>query len=126
MNKKFYVPFETAQALKEKGYPQSDAEFYYSMFESIASGDIHERAKLEALYKERFSIMIKYLVASPTYHEVLDWLQEKGHPIESACVREYSDSDLNWICGIGHTSTKVYSTREEALNAGILKALEML
>ena len=126
MNKKFYVPFETAQALKEKGYPQFDAEFYYSMFDSSVLGYIHERTKLEALYNEKFSIMLKYLVAAPTYHEVVDWLEGKGCPIESACVREYSDSDLNWICGIGHTSTKVYSTREEALNAGILKALEML
>lgn len=29
MNSKFYVPFETAKQLKEKGYPQKFADWYY-------------------------------------------------------------------------------------------------
>lgn len=132
MNVKFYVPFQTAQALKEKGYPQSDAEFYYSMFDSSVLGYIHERTKLESLYNEKFSIMLECLVAAPTYHEVVDWLEEKGITIEVKKHYITNNDDYGWKSYIQRSEYDrefvkfVMTTREEAINAAIIKALEKL
>lgn len=130
MNNKFFVPFNTARQLKEKGYPQSDAEYYYNMFDS-AFGHIHERTKLEASYNEKFSIMLKYSLAAPTYHEVVDWLYEKKICI--TCHPAYSyEGQYNGFQYEMQTYDEedypddIYRTREEALNAAILKALEMI
>ncbi len=131
MNSKFFVPFETAKQLKEKGYNEVNDYVY-----SIGVEDGKECIELrqidyEYLFNDTNSDIdadkfTPNICTAPTYHEVVDWLEGKGYPIESACVREYSDSDVKWICGVGYTSTKIHSTREEALNAAILKALEMI
>ena len=113
MDKKFFVPFETAQRLKEKGYPQ-ESDYIY------CSGEKQRR------YLTPYQMNIINAVAAPTYHEVVDWLLGKGYPIESACIREYSDSDVKWLCGVEYTRTRICPTREEALNETILKVLEKL
>lgn len=117
MDAKFLVPFETARQLKEKGYPQDKSDYGY-----FDNGDSHPIIMFPA---DNFDC------AAPTYHEVLDWLQGKGlcitcgEPLVKQFASQYTATVLNnnineWcMCGI-------YPTREEALNAAILKALEMI
>lgn len=116
MDKKYFVPYETAKLLKEKGYPEY-ADIFYDANGCLVN--ISARNNYDAP-------IVLPVIAAPTYHEVLDWLQGKGYPIESACVREYSDSDWMWICCVAYNATKPHFTHEEALNAAILKALKML
>lgn len=110
MDKKFFVPFKTAQQLREKGYPQESDYGYFD------NGDSHPLIMFPA---DNFDC------AAPTYHEVLDWLEEKG-------VRIYAECCVYWSGFIDKyetdefEKTKLCDTREGALNAAILEALEML
>lgn len=121
MNAKFFVPFETAQRLKEKGYPQDKSDYGY-----FDNGDSHPLIVFPA---DNFDC------AAPTYHEVLDWLEEKGIYVTTLCCLGESDKEDTykiWWKGFmdipphKEQSTLVYHTREESLNACILAALEML
>ena len=64
-------------------------------------------------------------VICPTYHEVLDWLEEKE-------IHIYAEYCNDWVGFIDAGEAKeteatvIYTTREEALNVIILKALEMI
>lgn len=136
MNSKFFVPFETAKLLKEKGYPQDWATKYYDTF---SGGEISLIANKECVscvvegnYRHPLLKRLSNLyIAAPTYHEVVDWLYGKKicitcHP--AYCyygqyngfqyeIQTYDEDDY---------PDDVYCTREEALNAAILKALEMI
>ena len=118
MDKKFFVPFETALLLKKKGY-NGICDYYYAPDKQLYFGVT--RVSNDTLDYENNGTVV-----APTYHEVVDWLLGKGYPIESACIRECSDSDVKWLCGIAYTITRIYLTREEALNEAIIKALEMI
>ena len=116
------MPFETAKALKEKGYPQLDNEWYYN-----PNGEIKLYQVLDEGYKEECPIMLAhYYFAAPTYHEVIDWLEGKGITIVLDCwfdCKKWS----GLIRGRGKSIDISYQdTREEALNAAILKALEII
>lgn len=115
MNKKFIVPFDTARQLREKGY-DVDCYSYYT-----------QNGKL---YHDTFTLNNKWIrigrFLAPTYHEVVDWLEGRK-------VRIYAEYCNGWWYGFIDNSetmeieaTVRYQTREEALNDGILKALEML
>lgn len=123
MDAKFFVPFDTARQLKEKGYPQLDNKHHYNL-----NGDMVTFSGAYEGYTEDALIRIArdFYVAAPTCHEVIDWLIGKGCPLEVFWIK--SDSGLLWFCGVGVECriTKNYSSFEEALNAAILKALEML
>lgn len=110
MKSKFFVPFGTAQLLKKKGYPQDKSDYGY-----FDNGDSHPLIMFPA---DNFDC------AAPTYHEVLDWLEEKGINIGSG--KTYG----KWYCSIDNNfddlTTELYSTREEALNSAIISSLEML
>lgn len=114
MNSKFLVPFETAKALKEKGY-NSLCDCYYEPDKELYLGILVSNMDYEDCGN----------CSAPTYHEVVDWLTGKGYPIEVMCIKgDYGE--LLWFCGVGKVFTKNFCTLEEALNASILKALEML
>lgn len=119
MNSKFFVPFETAKQLKEKGYPQEIDTIHFD-------GRIAHRN----LSTEQMAILC--IVAAPTYHEVVDWLEEKGMciicyaPTIRQPNRRYRASVFVSNINDWGTCKSVYLTREEALNAAILKALEMI
>ena len=81
MNKKFYVPFETAKMLKKAGYPQAGSDMYYN-----SNGELFTRTELEAGYNEEYPIMITDYYASPAYCEVLDWLAGKKIYIDINCT----------------------------------------
>ena len=63
MDAKFFVPFETAQLLRKKGYPQDKSDYGY-----FDNGDSHPLIMFPA---DNFDC------AASTYHEVVDWLYEK-------------------------------------------------
>lgn len=121
MNKKFIVPFDTARQLREKGY-DVDCYSYYT-----------QNGKL---YHDTFTLNNKWIrmgrFLAPTYHEVVDWLEEKGIYICIEVLLEKRgefvfSSYIDWIGNINQeTHVGTYPTREEALNAGILAALKKL
>lgn len=124
MDAKFFVPYETAQLLKEKGY-EAETDYYYNKeTKSITPlRDLKNEWYPDSLQKV---IDARYTPA-PTYHEVLDWLESRGYVIETS----HYDMGL-WMCYINIVSnddidtTKRYETREDALNAAILETLKRL
>lgn len=124
MNKKFIVPFDTARQLREKGY-DVDCYSYYT-----------QNGKL---YHDTFTLNNKWIrmgrFLAPTYHEVVDWLAGKGIRIEVRMAYRFREKQWSWCGYIYIVEDEDYetsqladwcSTREQALNASILKALEML
>lgn len=119
MNEKFFVPFKTAKLLKGKGYPQESDSFqecdlYYYDDGELEAGIAIDTEELDDCFY------------SPTYHEVVDWLEGRK-------VRIYAEYCNGWWYGFIDNSetmeieaTVRYQTREQALNEGILKALKML
>ena len=115
MKSKFLVPFDTAQLLKEKGY-NSLCVCYYRPDKELYLGILVSNMDYEDCGN----------CSAPTYHEVVDWLEGRK-------VRIYAEYCNGWWYGFIDNSetmeieaTVRYKTREEALNDGILKALEML
>ena len=111
MNATYFVPFETAKQLKEKGYPQDKSDYRYFDIKFPADN---------------------FDCAAPTYHEVVDWLEGKGiilqcySPILKQNLGQYTAGVFNSNTNDWGTCKSVYPTREEALNAAILKALKMI
>lgn len=122
MDKKFFVPFETAKALKEKGYPEYADIFYDANFYDANGCFVNNFSR-----SDYDAPIVLPVISSPTYHEVLDWLEGKGKFI-FAEYRVYENYWVGFIRGINGEMEYLFefSTREEALNAGILAALEML
>ena len=133
MNAKFFVPFETAKLLKEKGYPQLESEYHYNI-----NGDMVRFSDDYEGYTEDIIMRIAQdFYAAPIYLEVLDWLIENKiavitvemceilwnmHPIDEAGMRWYCNVRLNDTI----VQTDDFDTRWEAINAAILKALEAI
>lgn len=116
MKSKFLVPFETAKALKEKGY-NSLCDCYYEPDKELYLGILVSNMDYEDCGN----------CSAPTYHEVVDWLYKKGKII----FAEYRAYENDWAGFIGEINGEMkylteFPTREEALNAGVLAALEML
>lgn len=121
MDKKFFVPFKTAKALKEKGYPEYADIFYDANFYDADGFLVNNFSG-----SDYDAPIVLPVISAPTYHEVLDWLEGRK-------VRIYAEYCNGWWYGFIDNSetmeieaTVRYQTREEALNASILKALEML
>lgn len=117
MNSKFFVPFETAKALKEKEY-SGLCDYYYAPDKQLYFGVT--RVSNNTLDYENNGT-----VASPTYHEVVDWFEERK-------VRIYAEYCKGWYGFIDDSkimeveTTNNYPTREQALNEAILRALKKL
>lgn len=140
MNAKFFVPFETARQLKEKGYPQELATKYYDTFSGGEISLITDRECVSCVVEGNvrhplFKRLSELYIAAPTYHEVVDWLWNKDILIKADYLYRDRTERYEWA-GIAiaskedilacDTSTDWGITREEALNAAIIKALEML
>lgn len=124
MKSKFHVPFETAQLLKEKGY-NSLCDCYYMPDKELYLGILVSNMDYEDCGN----------CSAPTYHEVVDWLEGKGIRIEVRMAYRFREKQWSWCGYIYIVEDEDYetsqladwcSTREQALNAGILEALEML
>lgn len=132
MNGKFFVPFDTARQLREKGYPQKLATMYYDTFSGVEISLITDRECVSCVVEGNdrhplFKRLSELYIAAPTYHEVVDWLYKKGKFI----FAEYRAYENDWAGFIGEINGEMkylteFPTREEALNEGILKTLEML
>lgn len=121
MDKKFFVTYQTARQLREKGYPQDKSDYGY-----FDNGDSHPLIMFPA---DNFDC------AAPTYHEVVDWLQGKGVRIEVRMAYHFREKQWSWCGYVYIVEDEDYetsqladwsSTREGALNAGILAALKKL
>lgn len=91
MNDKFFVPFETAEALKEKGFNEE----------------------------------------KPTYHEVVDWLAKAHHIYIGMNIINDVPRPFRYGCEIARRNrrsifTESNPTREAALNAAIVRALQLI
>ena len=131
MDSKYFVPLETAKLLKEKGYPQEFADWYYhESADKLAF--VHNRYVPERVVTGKPTELGIWYIAAPTYHEAVDWLEGKGMCIicYAPTIRQpnrrykasvFIDNTIDWrICNT------TYPTREEALQAAILKALKMI
>ena len=111
MDNKFYVSYEAARLLKEKGY-DGDAEYAY-----------HENGNFS--HWGRNVNDIDYLYAAPTKSEAIDWLDSKGKIIE--VLQDYRGL---WFYVIKESCVGeddvYFPTRLEAEEAAIIKALEQL
>lgn len=136
MDSKYFVPFETAKELKEKGYPQALATKYYKTFNGETTL-LTDRESASCVVEGNTSTpyyarLHNFYVAAPTYHEVVDWLEDKGFIVTVECSYEYSISSelIHAFRSIVYTPEgKVHvsewtTTREFALNDGITKVLE--
>lgn len=126
MDAKFYVPYEMAQLLKEKGY-EAETDYYYNKeTKSITPlRDLKNEWYPDSLQKV---IDARYTPA-PTYHEVLDWLAKNGWYVAigvrlrgrimyvSEAARKLWRPTI--YCG-------AHKTCEDALNAAILETLKRL
>lgn len=72
---------------------------------------------------------------APTFHEVVDWLEGKGIRIEVRMAYQFRERKWSWCGYVYVVEDEDYetsqladwcSTREQALNASIITALEML
>lgn len=131
MKDKFYVPFQIAKMLKEKGYPQDfshndalytlpNGEFYWALDVDIA----RRRSEGEP-------------ILAPTYCDVLDWLIENKIAVITVEMYEImwniypiDETDMSWYCNIRLNDTILrtddFDTRWDAINAAIIKTLKML
>ena len=117
------MPFKTAQLLKEKGY-NSLCDCYYMPDKELYLGILVSNMDYEDCGN----------CSSPTYHEVVDWLEGKG--IYITCYAPLSKPVGRYAISVFNSNTNnindwglcrdAYPTRNEALNEAILKALEML
>lgn len=147
MNEKFHVPFETAKLLKEKGYNESN-DYVYDRCANDGKECIEiKNVDFEYQFNSTNSDIdadIEFtsnICTAPTYHEVVDWLEREKeiyittYRVVMAYVVETPQGTikekLGWkgcaeVPSGAEEDTDTFITREEALNAGILKALEML
>ena len=114
MNGKFYVSLEAARLLKEKGYNE---ECDCAIDED---GDIYvcEYRMNQDLPKWKWSC--------PTKAEAIDWLESNGKIIE--VLQDYRGQwfyVIKEVC-VSEDDNTYFSTRLEAEEAAIIKALELL
>lgn len=117
MNSKFHVSLEAARLLREKGYNEK-CTFAYT---DISNGsDINGRIVFNC---NDYPVGI---YPCPTKAEAIDWLERKGMCI--VVIRRTIDNKVGWRYVI-YNQTEIisgFSTRLEAEEDAIIKALELL
>ncbi len=135
------MPFETAQQLKNAGYPQYDVnrtimcgdDYYYENNSGILSicGYALDVNGIHTYPENRLHIE-DYTVA-PKYCEAIDWL-EKERDISVNAFPYYNTDTCSWKFQyfiffkelvLRNEISEKYPSREKALNAGILRAIKM-
>lgn len=120
MDNKFYVSYEVAKLLKEKGYDRECISYYYDNCREVDYSFCGER---NSTWEER-------CISAPTKAEAIDWLESKGITIDIHWIRfndnrRWNYSIFNSTCDI-IDAKYIYPTRLEAEEAAIIKALELL
>lgn len=130
MNKEDYVSLEVAKMLKEKGFDE-ECEYYISENTS----QIFYKGRLKPFIEEGHNVF-----PCPTLYEAQKWLREKQNvyinslPSENifgiknkfTFMIDKLDKNGEWECGWEQENDNFYLTYEEALNAGILEALNYI
>ena len=119
MNSKFYISYEIARLLKEKGYNEETLHYYNSAGKLyLGSGHFNHNACAVNL-------------SAPTKAEVIAWLESKEimidvHWIGFVDARKWNYSIFNCSTYDRIDTMYIYSTRLEAEEEAIIKALEWL
>ena len=121
MNSKFYVSYEAARLLKEKGYDRECISYYHDNCREVDYSFCGER---NSTWEGR-------CVSAPTKAEAIDWLEGKNLTITIDWIR--FNEQRRWCYGICNNETcdlegsrYEYITRLEAEDAAIIKACELL
>ena len=131
MNSKFYVSYEAARLLKEKGYNEKCNVAYT---DTSNGSDINGRI---AFNSNDYPIGI---YPCPTKAEAIDWLESKGVIVELSYDDQahmdnarwqyfiYTHDNDGWVEAMvcSWVEDNYYKTRLEAEEAAIIKALELL
>ena len=128
MNSKFYVSYEVARLLKEKGYDRECMAYYqndeFRPYSLTRSGLSMYNKNAAPDYMNQYS--------APTKAEAIDWLESKGIVIEVQYRRltgkYFSEIHYNKIRYKDKPSdlTEDYKVRLEAEEAAIIKACKLL
>ena len=127
MNSKFYISYEAARLLKEKGYDEK-VEYMYDD-NILTSIDILTNSQIDRYYRNMYGIEF---YGAPTKAEAIDWLESKGIMIEitidiDECAWMFNIVDKEKFITIGHPKDgEFFTDRLEAEDAAIIKALELL
>ncbi len=125
MKNKFFIPFKNAKALKEIGYPQfEDDSIWCGLHYYTETGQKLRGCDLIAM-KE--SIKDNYCVA-PTYHEVIDWFEEKYKLYINISYLEDNIYGAEIFHGTNHHwyIEQIANSRVEALNEAIDNAIKFV
>lgn len=130
MDKKFYVTFETAKLLKEKGFNKTVDKLIHLNQYNIPVIESPEKYYDESEVYNDYLYLKQNHYACPTKAEAIDWLEGKGVTIDIHWIRfnenrRWNYSIFNSTCDI-IDSKYIYPTRLEAEEAAIIKALELL
>ena len=130
MDKKFYVTFETAKLLKEKGFNKTVDKLIHLNQYNIPVIESPEKYYDESEVYNDYLYLKQNHYACPTKSEVIDWLEQNEIVIEINSIRNnkwrfsiYKNGRFqidSWI----HDRLD-FSTRLEAEEAAIIKALEL-
>lgn len=118
--KNLFVSYETALALKEKGFNEPCLAWYYS-----------DRSALGKLHLEYSEPNTKYHLNSPTYDQVTSWFREKyriGIYVRG-CNKVGNFGGYEYIIGDNAIVVSKYNNYEnyyEALNKAIEEALKLI
>ena len=122
MDNKFNVSLKAARLLREKGYDRECVAYYQHERFHPYSVDLFKLSinnkNAAPPYMEQYS--------APTKAEAIDWLESKGMCI--VVIRRTIDNEVGWRYVI-YNQTEIisgFSTRLEAEEAAIIKALELL
>lgn len=118
MDNKFYVSYEAARLLKEKGYDEETIHYYSSAGKLyLGSGHFNHNACAVNL-------------SAPTKAEAIDWLESKGIIIG---VKPYTAISFSYFILIYRKSSydvietnECFPTRLEAEEAAIIRTCELL
>lgn len=127
-----YVTFEQAKALKELGFDWEVSQYYW-----VKKGGVIEMASIHP--SDRVNPNINgwgrdNKFSAPTLYQAQKWLREvKGISVEPVSCGYEINGNIDWssfICllkdKLGYDQTATLSSYEQALSAGIDKALELL
>ena len=136
MNSKFYVSYEAARLLKEKGYDRECMAFYqngeFRPYSLTRSGLSMYNKNAAPEYMNQYS--------APTKAEAIDWLESKGIVVELSYDDQahmdnarweyfiYTHDNDGWVEAMvcSWHENHYYKNRLEAEEAAIIKACELL
>lgn len=136
MSNEDYVSIEVAKKLQEKGYRESCYATYLMEFKdefTLSIGTYKKTEFEDLLHIPSKDMRLQYL--APTLYEAQKWLREKHeiHLITKCVCFHKLTHHHDYICEVYSLGSKreykegyIRYTYEEALNAGILAALELI